>query len=145
MPKIFPYNLFTMKKLIKREVFSKRVGDMTKQQEELFEVLKKGIEETLPSQRAEFAKRVEEWKEHKRAEEAAGGTGGGGGGGGFGGPVRQKTPEVGARAGFGEASPAIGTPLLGAAGGGEGASGSPAPGKDGELTLFPFFFSFSFF
>lgn len=132
MPKLFPYNLFTLKKLIKREVFAKRIGDMTKAQDDHLDRLKVAIDEVLPGQRAEFEKRLEEWKEKQRAEEAAGAAGaaGGGGFGGIGAVPRQGTPELGGRPGFGEASPAIGTPMLGAAAGADGANGSPAPGKD---------------
>lgn len=43
MPTIFPFNLFTMKKLIKREVYSKRIDDFTKQQDEHLDTLSKGI------------------------------------------------------------------------------------------------------
>ncbi|BGP14364.1 hypothetical protein JCM10213_004491 [Rhodosporidiobolus nylandii] len=123
MPKIFPYNLFTMKKLIKREVFSKRIDDMNKQQEQLLGVLKKGIADSLAQQQADFARKRSEW-ERAQLE-------GGGAGSGFGGapPMQaaRKTPEPMAP-GFGEASPAIRTPMLGGAA--DGADGSPAPGKD---------------
>ncbi|GAA5859955.1 hypothetical protein JCM8547_003031 [Rhodosporidiobolus lusitaniae] len=119
MPKIFPYNLFTMKKLIKREVFSKRIADMTAKQEEHLESLRGMIEESYPRQRREFEERWREW-ERGQAEGEGGVTAVGGV------PMprpRALTPEAGVAA-FGDASPAIGnTPQI-------GAEGSPAPGKD---------------
>ncbi|GAA5887442.1 hypothetical protein JCM6882_002531 [Rhodosporidiobolus microsporus] len=131
MPKIFPYNLFTMKKLIKREVFPKRVADMTKAQEDHVDVLKQGIADGLPKQRAEFEKKHAEWERQQR--EGGSGTPGFGavGVGGTVTPARGATPEASAGPGFGEASPALRTPLIGG-GAGDGAEGSPAPGKDDD-------------
>lgn len=118
MPKIFPYNLFTMKKLIKREVFHKRIADMTAQQEQLLSVIADGIDQMYDGQRLEFERKRAEW-EKQQAE----------GGGSSAANLLRRTPEpTPATPGFG-GSPAIATPLIATA---EGTEGSPAPGKDDE-------------
>ncbi|GAA5855945.1 hypothetical protein JCM9279_005558 [Rhodotorula babjevae] len=129
MPDIFGYNLFTMKKLIKREVYSGRIADLTKQQDDLCALVTKQIDEHYPVQHAEYLAKLE-WWDKKQAE---GGGGGGGLGGGLGGgaPAARRTPEPVARApGFGN-SPAIATPALGALDG-AAAADSPAPDKGGD-------------
>ncbi|TNY18808.1 hypothetical protein DMC30DRAFT_418517 [Rhodotorula diobovata] len=124
MPGIFHYNLFTMKKLIKREVYSGRIADLTNQQDALLDTVAKQIEVMYPSQRQEYLAKLDEW-DRKQAE---GPSGTAGGGGGFGGTGARRTPEPpGVRApGFGN-SPAIATPALGALEG--AAADSPAPDK----------------
>lgn len=118
MPKIFPYNLFTMKKLIKREVFHKRIADMTTQQDELLSVIQDGIDQSYDAQRLEFERKRAEW-EKQQAE----------GGGSTASNLLRRTPEpTPGTPGFG-GSPAITTPLIAAA---EGTEGSPAPGKDDD-------------
>ncbi|GAA5821509.1 hypothetical protein JCM11251_004658 [Rhodosporidiobolus azoricus] len=127
MPKIFPYNLFTMKKLIKREVFPKRIEDMKRMQEGYLDTLRKGIVEDLPRQRADFEKKHAEW-EVKQREGGGSVTPGFGAAGGLSTPARGATPEPGGPGFGGHASPALMTPLIGGAE--AGAEGSPAPGKD---------------
>ncbi|GEM06968.1 hypothetical protein Rt10032_c02g0985 [Rhodotorula toruloides] len=118
MPKIFPYNLFTMKKLIKREVFHKRIADMTQQQDELLSIIQDGIDQSYDGQRLDFERKRAEW-EKQQAE----------GGGSAATNLLRRTPEpTPGTPGFG-GSPAITTPLIAAA---EGTEGSPAPGKDDE-------------
>ncbi|GAA6049784.1 hypothetical protein JCM3770_002159 [Rhodotorula araucariae] len=119
MPDIFGYNLFTMKKLIKREVYTGRIADLTQQQDELLDLIAKHIEEHYPAQRAEYLAKLEEWD--KKQEQGAGGPLAGGVG------AARRTPEPpgGHPPGFGN-SPAIATPALGAL---EGAVDSPAPDK----------------
>ncbi|SCV71266.1 BQ2448_2854 [Microbotryum intermedium] len=48
MPKIFPYNLFTMKKLIKREVFPKRIAACEAEQDRQIEIIRQNVVELLP-------------------------------------------------------------------------------------------------
>lgn len=118
MPKIFPYNLFTMKKLIKREVFHKRILDMTTQQDELLSVIQDGIDQSYDAQRLEFERKRAEW-EKQQAE----------GGGSAATNLLRRTPEpTPGTPGFG-GSPAITTPLIAVA---ECTEGSPAPGKDDD-------------
>ncbi|BGP38447.1 hypothetical protein JCM10450v2_002393 [Rhodotorula kratochvilovae] len=117
MPDIFGYNLFTMKKLIKREVYTGRIADLTQQQDDLLEVIRKHIEEHYPAQRAEYLAKLEEWD--KKQEQGIGRAPGVG--------AARRTPEPpgGRPPGFGH-SPAIATPALGAL---EGAVDSPAVDK----------------
>lgn len=119
MPKIFPYNLFTMKKLIKREVFSKRMQDLDEEQEEQFRILRQAIDRAYGPQRAEYERRLAEYE--KRLAEGDGTTA-------TGAPVSavRKTPEPAGGPVFGN-SPAITTPLIATV---DGADGSPAPGKE---------------
>ncbi|GAA5858549.1 hypothetical protein JCM1840_001252 [Sporobolomyces johnsonii] len=123
LPKIFPYNLFTMKKLVKREVFSKRINDMTQQQEEHLAILKASIDETYPTQKLEFDSIRAKWE--KEMEEKGKSVPPAGGEGAKADEREQKTPEPQpAVPAFGAASPAINTP-------GIGGEDSPAPGTDG--------------
>jgi len=123
MPDIFGYNLFTMKKLIKREVYSGRIADLTKQQDDLYALVTKQIDEHYPVQHAEYLAKLEWWD--KKQAEGDGLPGGGGA------PAARRTPEPVARApGFGN-SPAIATPALGALDG-AAAADSPAPDKGGD-------------
>ncbi|BGP54278.1 hypothetical protein JCM8202_000711 [Rhodotorula sphaerocarpa] len=119
MPKIFPYNLFTMKKLIKREVFSKRMQDLDEEQEEQFRILRQAIDRAYGPQRADYERRLAEYE--KRLAEGDGTTA-------TGAPVSavRKTPEPAGGPVFGN-SPAITTPLIATV---DGADGSPAPGKE---------------
>ncbi|GAA6034919.1 hypothetical protein JCM8097_009365 [Rhodosporidiobolus ruineniae] len=126
MPKIFPYNLFTMKKLIKREVFPKRIDDYSKLQDEYLAVLQRGIDEGYPVQKADFERRKAEWE---RSQAEGGGSAVGAASSSAAAFSRAATPEAGNVPGFGD-SPAIRTPLL--AGQEGGAEGSPAPGKEDD-------------
>lgn len=71
LPKLFPYNLFTMKKLVKRELAPVRLANLTRQQEDHFSVIKQGVLENLDSQKEEFELSKREWaaKVQKLAEE----------------------------------------------------------------------------
>ncbi|GAA5998368.1 uncharacterized protein JCM10292_001149 [Rhodotorula paludigena] len=126
MPKIFPYNLFTMKKLIKREVYPTRINEMSTQQDDLLKVVQKQIDTLYPIQRAEFERKL---AEYEHAQEHGLDAVANGAAAAAAAAAARKTPEPPSRMpGFGD-SPAIATPLLGAI---EGADGSPAPGKDDE-------------
>ncbi|GAA6000291.1 hypothetical protein JCM10207_007943 [Rhodosporidiobolus poonsookiae] len=129
MPKVFPYNLFTLKKLIKREVYPKRIDSMTKQQQEHLQHLQAGINQQYGPQRAEFEARHAAWEKHV----AEGGGVAPAAAGGSGAATPRRTPEPQAP-GFGEASPAIKTPQIGAA---DAAEGSPALGKDDKDSAEP--------
>lgn len=61
LPKVFPYNTFTLKKLTKREVFPRRIQELSQLQESHIEVIKAGIAETLDTQLAEFQKVKDAW------------------------------------------------------------------------------------
>ncbi|KDE04755.1 hypothetical protein MVLG_04811 [Microbotryum lychnidis-dioicae p1A1 Lamole] len=67
MPKIFPYNLFTMKKLIKREVFPKRIAAYEAEQDRQIEIIRQNVVELLPISKKNHA----EDYAHYRAERAA--------------------------------------------------------------------------
>ncbi|KAI5479034.1 hypothetical protein MNV49_004316 [Pseudohyphozyma bogoriensis] len=69
LPKILPYNLFTMKKFTKREVFPHRIARMTAEQDKHVEALRKGIEEQLPKQKREFDAHFGEWEAGKEDRE----------------------------------------------------------------------------
>lgn len=126
MPKIFPYNLFTMKKLIKREVYPTRINEMSTQQDDLLKIVQKQIDTLYPIQRAEFERKL---AEYEHAQEHGLDAVANGAAAAAAAAAARKTPEPPSRMpGFGD-SPAIATPLLGAI---EGADGSPAPGKDDE-------------
>ncbi|KWU44263.1 hypothetical protein RHOSPDRAFT_29373 [Rhodotorula sp. JG-1b] len=119
MPKIFPYNLFTMKKLIKREVYPKRMEDLAQDLDQQLEILKEGIRRNWGPQREEFERRLAEY-ERKLAlgdgTTASGGTI----------ATMRKTPDPPTGPVFGN-SPAISTPLIATV---DGMNGSPAPNKD---------------
>ncbi|GAA5931950.1 uncharacterized protein JCM15063_001081 [Sporobolomyces koalae] len=105
LPSIFPYNKFTLTKLVKREVFQKRMNDLTTRQDELLEVLKECIKETYDEQKKEFEQHYAEWEKEKESEGTKGDA-----------PV-STIPT------FGAAAPPPQTPGAG--------DGSPAPGTDG--------------
>lgn len=119
MPKIFPYNLFTMKKLIKREVYPKRIRDLNEEQDEQLQILKQGIDRNYGPQRADFERRLAEY-ERKLAQ------GDGTTASGVAVNSMRRTPEPAAGPIFGH-SPAIATPLIATV---DGLDGSPAPGKE---------------
>lgn len=119
MPKIFPYNLFTMKKLIKREVYPKRMEDLAQDLDQQLEILQEGIRRNWGPQREEFERRMAEY-ERKLAQgdgtTASGATI----------ATMRKTPDPPTGPVFGN-SPAISTPLIATV---DGMNGSPAPNKD---------------
>lgn len=119
MPKIFPYNLFTMKKLIKREVYPKRMEDLAQNLDQQLEILQEGIRRNWGPQREEFERRMAEY-ERKLAQgdgtTASGATI----------ATMRKTPDPPTGPVFGN-SPAISTPLIATV---DGMNGSPAPNKD---------------
>ncbi|KAK4705505.1 hypothetical protein P7C70_g707, partial [Phenoliferia sp. Uapishka_3] len=72
LPKIFPYNLFTMKKLVKREIFPARMERIDDEQTEHLQTIENGINDSITRQRAEFEQQHQEWvdKGHERDEAA---------------------------------------------------------------------------
>ncbi|KAM0788141.1 hypothetical protein ACM66B_001306 [Microbotryomycetes sp. NB124-2] len=80
LPKIFPYNNFTMKKLVKREVFPQRIERLKAEIDSQLVVLKKGVDEAYPRQRAEFEASVAKWEveyaqyQEEKAKKGPGGT-----------------------------------------------------------------------
>lgn len=68
LPAIFPYNRFTMSKLVKREFFEDHVNLLKRKQDELYDDLKEAIQDALPACRAEYEEASKKWRE-------AGGTG----------------------------------------------------------------------
>ncbi|KAM0751212.1 hypothetical protein T439DRAFT_356045 [Meredithblackwellia eburnea MCA 4105] len=79
LPKIFPYNHFTMKKLIKREMYPARIELLENEQLKAMEDLERGIAEELPRQQEEFLRSHQEWKVAQLEKEANGGAGSGAG------------------------------------------------------------------
>ncbi|KAF8438377.1 hypothetical protein L210DRAFT_3404055 [Boletus edulis BED1] len=75
MPVLFPYNKFTMTKLIKRTIFHDHLKILTDRQEELLEQLAASTKEGFPKAREEWEKSVVAWEkrqEKARAESEAG-------------------------------------------------------------------------
>ncbi|KAK4048590.1 hypothetical protein OIO90_005760 [Microbotryomycetes sp. JL221] len=62
LPKIFPYNLFTMKKLVKREIYPHRVERLQAEIEKQMAILKEGVDVNYAKQKAEYAQALEQWK-----------------------------------------------------------------------------------
>lgn len=71
LPTIFPYNLFTMKKLVKREIFPRLMENHTEDQSKHFATIENGIAETLQKQRAEFEQSHREWEAGLQEKEGA--------------------------------------------------------------------------
>lgn len=63
LPNIFPYNRFTMSKLVKRDFFEEHVALLQQKQEELLEDLREAIAEAVPTHRAEYAETLRLWRE----------------------------------------------------------------------------------
>ncbi|KAI0263287.1 hypothetical protein BC834DRAFT_924981 [Gloeopeniophorella convolvens] len=100
MPRIFPYNRFTMSKLIKRQIFPEHMALLVKRQDELLAELKDAADEGFPRAQEEHERSVAAWgaraarplsppahaharaekKQEKARPEGDGGGGGGGGG-----------------------------------------------------------------
>lgn len=62
MPQIFPYNRFTMSKLIKREFFEDHVAMIKEKQDELVEDLRKAVEAALPQHQKDYEEALQQWK-----------------------------------------------------------------------------------
>lgn len=62
LPQLFPYNRFTMSKLVKREFFEDHVAMIKEKQDELFDDLRRAIEEALPEHRADYDEACKQWK-----------------------------------------------------------------------------------
>ncbi|KAI0046533.1 hypothetical protein FA95DRAFT_1559990 [Auriscalpium vulgare] len=74
MPRIFPYNRFTMMKLIKRTVFQDHMMLLTQRQDELLLQLQRTVNEGFEKAQEEYERSVQQWE--KRQEKAkADGTG----------------------------------------------------------------------
>ncbi|EIM80227.1 uncharacterized protein STEHIDRAFT_172868 [Stereum hirsutum FP-91666 SS1] len=73
MPKIFPYNRFTMSKLIKRTVFTEHTALLTERQNELLAELKKQADEGFERAREEWERSVVVW-EKKQGKPTEGAT-----------------------------------------------------------------------
>ncbi|TFK88241.1 hypothetical protein K466DRAFT_489328 [Polyporus arcularius HHB13444] len=76
MPRLFPYNKFTMTKLIKRTIWRDHTNLLLDRQNALIEELRVLAEEGFPKAQEEWEKSVVQWeKRHERAKLEAGGEG----------------------------------------------------------------------
>lgn len=73
LPALFPYNRFTMSKLVKREFFDEHVKLLKGIQDDLYDDLKDAIEEALPANRAEYEETLKKWRETGNANATQGG------------------------------------------------------------------------
>ncbi|KAI9455374.1 hypothetical protein F5148DRAFT_1226108 [Russula earlei] len=73
MPRIFPYNRFTMSKLIKRQIFPEHMALLVKRQDELLAELKAAADEGFPRAKEEWERSVSAWekKQEKTKVESA--------------------------------------------------------------------------
>lgn len=69
LPKLLPYNLFTLKKLVKREIFPRRIELFNEAQEDHLDTIRAGIAETLPGQLAEYEQLKKEWEEDQKGKD----------------------------------------------------------------------------
>ncbi|KAI6113551.1 hypothetical protein EDD16DRAFT_1709435 [Pisolithus croceorrhizus] len=77
MPSLFPYNRFTMMKLIKRMVFQDHYNLLTARQDELLEQLAQLTKEGFPKAQEEWEKSVAAWhRRHEKTKTAEPETGG---------------------------------------------------------------------
>ncbi|KAI6046608.1 hypothetical protein EDC04DRAFT_2876668 [Pisolithus marmoratus] len=77
MPSLFPYNRFTMMKLIKRMVFQDHFNLLTARQDELLEQLTQLTKEGFPKAQEEWEKSVAAWyRRHEKTKTAEQETGG---------------------------------------------------------------------
>ncbi|KAG8215144.1 hypothetical protein J3R82DRAFT_8634 [Butyriboletus roseoflavus] len=76
MPVLFPYNRFTMTKLIKRTIFQDHLKILTDRQDELLEQLATLTKDGFPKAREEWEKSVAAWekRQEKAKAESEGGT-----------------------------------------------------------------------
>ncbi|GAA6011013.1 hypothetical protein JCM11491_005908 [Sporobolomyces phaffii] len=114
LPSIFPYNKFTLTKLVKREVFQRRLNDMNAKQEALFDVLRQGVKDHFEEQKNEFEEVHSQWLKDKET----------------GGAAKADASSAPATPAAGPAIPAFGVPPASVTGT-PGADGSPAPATDG--------------
>jgi len=66
LPKILPYNNFTLKKLVKRELFWTRVQRHEQEQQKHLDTVRRGVDDMLQPQQEEFARRHQEWQAAER-------------------------------------------------------------------------------
>lgn len=114
LPSIFPYNKFTLTKLVKREVFPKRMNDYNNKQEEYLDVLRAGIKEHYDEQKKEFEQVHADWVKSQDNDGA------------------MKVDESSAPAGAVSSIPAFGAAPISVAAT-SGAEDSPAPATDGAV------------
>lgn len=69
LPKLLPYNLFTLKKLVKREIFSRRMELFNEEQEDHIDTIRTGIAETLPGQLFEHEQAKRAWEEEQKGKD----------------------------------------------------------------------------
>ncbi|KAF5314469.1 hypothetical protein D9619_011913 [Psilocybe cf. subviscida] len=93
MPSIFPYNKFTMTKLIKRTVFTDHLGLLQERQEVLLGQLKVLVDEGWTKAQEEWERSVAAW-ERRQEKLRAEASGDGASGTGSGAPTRQATEEM---------------------------------------------------
>jgi hypothetical protein len=74
MPRIFPYNRFTMSKLVKRQIFPEHMALLVKRQDELLVELKAAADEGFPRAKEEWERSVAAWekKQEKSKVETTG-------------------------------------------------------------------------
>ncbi|OSD00713.1 hypothetical protein PYCCODRAFT_1446102 [Trametes coccinea BRFM310] len=138
MPKLFPYNKFTMTKLIKRTIWRDHTNLLLDRQNALIEELRVLAEEGFPKAKEEWEKSVAQWeKRHERAKAEAGG-----------GPGVAHSTEGSPAASDAQATPMLGTTALesrqdaddggdqddGGAGGGRGGRDTHPPAQRYRLT-----------
>ncbi|KAH9476894.1 hypothetical protein JR316_0010810 [Psilocybe cubensis] len=98
MPNLFPYNKFTMTKLIKRTVFSDHLALLTERQDTLLAQLKQLADDGFERAKEEWERNVVAWDKRQEKIKAAGGGGAAGGHEGTGtgseAPTRHGTEEM---------------------------------------------------
>lgn len=63
LPAIFPYNRFTMSKLVKREFYDDHAELLKRKQDELLDDLREAVQEALPAHRADYEEQMQRWRE----------------------------------------------------------------------------------
>ncbi|KAJ7770658.1 hypothetical protein B0H16DRAFT_1306927 [Mycena metata] len=76
MPNIFPYNKFTMSKLIKRTIFHDHTALLNQRQDDILEQLKVLATEGFPKAQEEWEKNLQNYEEKRKEKAAAEGNGG---------------------------------------------------------------------
>lgn len=72
LPNIFPYNRFTMSKLIKRDFYEDHMSALKELQDDVLNDMQAAIQEALPAHRAEYDEQVKLWKEASNEEPSKG-------------------------------------------------------------------------
>ncbi|KAF8498185.1 hypothetical protein F5888DRAFT_1803108 [Russula emetica] len=72
MPRIFPYNRFTMSKLIKRQIFPEHLALLVKRQDELLVELKAAADEGFPRAKEEWERSVAAWEKKQEKSKVEG-------------------------------------------------------------------------